>query len=55
MGHRRADPSHGQVEDSALGLSIAKWIAEKHRARLSVASTVHSGTTFEVAFPTDVA
>ena len=47
----RADPSRGQIEGSGLGLSIAKWIAEIHRARLSVASAVHSGTTFEVAFP----
>ena len=47
----RADPSRGRVEGSGLGLAIAKWIAEKHRARLSVASTVHSGTTFEVVFP----
>ncbi len=47
----RADPSRGQVEGSGLGLSIAKWIAEMHRAHLSVASAVHSGTTFEVTFP----
>lgn len=47
----RADPSRGQVEGNGLGLSIAKWIADLHRARLSVASAVHSGTTFEVAFP----
>ncbi len=47
----RADPSRGQVEGSGLGLSIAKWIAEIHRARLSVASTAQSGTTFEVGFP----
>jgi len=49
----RADPSRGQVEGNGLGLSIAKWIAEMHRARLSVASVVHSGTTFEIAFPAD--
>lgn len=48
----RADPSRGQVEGSGLGLSIAKWLAESHRARLSVSSAMHSGTTFEVAFPT---
>lgn len=47
----RADPSRGQVEGSGLGLSIAKWLADSHRARLSVASAVNSGTTFEVAFP----
>lgn len=47
----RADPSRGQIEGSGLGLSIAKWLAETHRARLTVASEEHSGTTFEVAFP----
>ncbi len=47
----RADPSRGQVEGSGLGLSIAKWIAEIHRARLSVVSSENVGTTFSVTFP----
>jgi heavy metal sensor kinase len=47
----RTDPSRSQVEGSGLGLAIAKWIAEMHRAELSVSSTVHEGTTFRVAFP----
>jgi two-component system, OmpR family, heavy metal sensor histidine kinase CusS len=47
----RADPSRGQIEGSGLGLSIAKWLAESHCARLSVSSTVNSGTIFEVTFP----
>jgi signal transduction histidine kinase len=47
----RADPSRSQVEGSGLGLSIAKWIADTHRARLSVASIEHAGTTVCVAFP----
>jgi heavy metal sensor kinase len=47
----RADPSRSQVEGSGLGLSIAKWIADTHRARLSVASIEHAGTTVRVAFP----
>jgi len=46
----RADPSRSQVEGSGLGLSIAKWIADTHRARLSVASAEHAGTAFSVVF-----
>lgn len=51
----RTDPSRSQVEGSGLGLAIAKWIAEMHHADLSVASTVHEGTTFRVAVPLCVA
>jgi heavy metal sensor kinase len=47
----RADPSRSQVEGSGLGLSIARWIADTHRARLSVASVEHAGTTVRIAFP----
>jgi heavy metal sensor kinase len=47
----RADPSRGQVEGSGLGLSIAKWIAEIHRADLSVISEENTGTTFSITFP----
>ncbi len=47
----RADPSRGQVEGSGLGLSIAKWIAETHHARLSVCSEENKGTMFGVTFP----
>jgi heavy metal sensor kinase len=49
----RADPSRSQVEGSGLGLSIARWIADTHRAQLSVASVEHAGTTVCVAFPLD--
>ena len=47
----RADPSRSQVEGSGLGLSIAKWIAEIHRADLSVESEERRGTVFRVVFP----
>jgi heavy metal sensor kinase len=47
----RADPSRSQVDGAGLGLSIAKWIAEVHRATISVQSKEGKGTTFQVAFP----
>lgn len=46
----RADPSRSQVEGSGLGLSIAKWIAEKHRAEICVASSETSGSSFSIIF-----
>lgn len=47
----RADPSRSQTEGSGLGLSIAKWIAEVHRASLTVTSENLKGTTVRVAIP----
>ncbi len=47
----RADPSRSQVEGAGLGLSIAKWIAEIHDARLWVESGESVGSTFQVVFP----
>ena len=36
---------------SGLGLSIAKWVTEAHRGRITVTSEVGIGTTFTVRFP----
>lgn len=36
---------------SGLGLSIVKWIADSHGARISVSSRVAQGTTFVIDFP----
>lgn len=47
----RADPSRSQVEGSGLGLAIAKWIADTHRARISVQSCENVGSVFQVMFP----
>ena len=47
----RADPSRSQVEGAGLGLSIAKWIADLHRAELTVTSNVNLGTVFRLEFP----
>jgi heavy metal sensor kinase len=46
----RADPSRSLVEGSGLGLSIAKWIADKHRAEIRVASSQASGSSFMIVF-----
>ncbi len=47
----RADPSRSLIEGNGLGLSIAKWIADKHHAGISAASSEHVGSTFRIAFP----
>jgi len=47
----RADPSRGLVEGNGLGLAIAQWIAETHRAKLTVESGQGQGSVFHVAFP----
>jgi signal transduction histidine kinase len=47
----RADTSRGQTEGNGLGLAIAKWIADCHRANLTVQSTPGHGSSFQVEFP----
>lgn len=47
----RGDPARGRGEGAGLGLSIARWIADAHRARIEVSSTEQSGTRIEVTFP----
>jgi len=47
----RADPSRSQVDGVGLGLAIAKWIADAHRATIAVESAEGRGTTFTVSFP----
>ena len=39
---------------AGLGLSIARWIANAHRASLTVDSTPLKGSTFQIAFPLPV-
>ncbi len=36
---------------SGLGLSIARWIADAHRAKLTVESSPMKGSRFEIRFP----
>ena len=40
---------------SGLGLSIARWIAEAHRAEITVDSTPLKGSVFQVRFPMAIA
>jgi signal transduction histidine kinase len=53
----RGDPSRTRsdggsaTEGAGLGLSIAKWIAEEHRAQMFVSSRAGSGTEVKVEFP----
>jgi heavy metal sensor kinase len=47
----RVDASRGQTEGSGLGLAIAKWIADCHRASLTVESAPGQGSSFRVSFP----
>jgi len=46
----RADAARSQP-GTGLGLAIAKWIADVHRADLTVESQPGSGSAFTVAFP----
>lgn len=48
---RSQPPQHQEQRGSGLGLSLARWIAEQHRASLTVASEVGVGSRFEVIFP----
>ena len=40
-----------EANGSGLGLSIAKWIADNHEIKISVASTPGKGTTFTLKIP----
>jgi signal transduction histidine kinase len=49
----RGDKSRTHTSNSGfgLGLSIAKWITEKHNGKIEVQSTVGKGTIFKVLLP----
>ena len=48
----RVDKSRSRADGSSgLGLSIAQWIASKHRGIIKVNSTPGQGTTFQVILP----
>lgn len=51
----RADASRNRdAGGSGLGLSIAKWIAESHRAEIQAESVAGAGSVFRVRFPSAV-
>ena len=48
----RADPARSSgVEGVGLGLSLAKWIVDRHHGRLAVDSHPGKGSTFSVFLP----
>jgi len=47
----RADKARSRESGAGLGLSIARWIAEAHRAEILVESVVGQGSTFQVRIP----
>jgi heavy metal sensor kinase len=49
----RADASRSsRVEGAGLGLSLVRWIVERHQGRVEVESRVGEGSTFTVWLPT---
>jgi heavy metal sensor kinase len=48
--HRAENPTRRDVAGTGLGLAIARWIAETHKANISVVSKPAEGSTFTVAF-----
>jgi two-component system, OmpR family, heavy metal sensor histidine kinase CusS len=46
----RADRSRSKVEGSGLGLAIARWIADVHKAELTVESRENEGAVFRISF-----
>ena len=48
----RADKARSRgLGGSGLGLSIARWIADRHQGAIQLTSTVGRGSTFEVQIP----
>ncbi len=47
----QSDASRSANGGAGLGLSIAKWIIEKHHGKIKISSKVGEGTTFDLTFP----
>lgn len=47
----RGDSARGHSEGAGLGLSIARWIADAHRAGIEIDSAPGGGTRVDVQFP----
>jgi signal transduction histidine kinase len=49
--YRAQEPQHRERRGSGLGLALARWVAEQHKATITVESTPGAGSCFKVAFP----
>jgi heavy metal sensor kinase len=49
--YRAEKPQHREETGSGLGLSLAKWIADQHKAYIVVDSARGAGSCFRVIFP----
>ena len=49
--YRAAEPQHLEKRGSGLGLALVRWVAEQHRATITVESTPGAGSCFQVVFP----
>lgn len=47
----QSDKARTKTDGAGLGLSIAKWIIDKHSGKTKVHSKVGQGTTIEISFP----
>ncbi|MGG1291818.1 HAMP domain-containing sensor histidine kinase [Bacillus smithii] len=47
----QSDKARTKSDGAGLGLSIAKWIIEKHNGKVKVDSQLGEGTRFEMTFP----
>jgi signal transduction histidine kinase len=47
----QADPSRSSPGGAGLGLSLVKWIVDRHHGRITVASRPGHGSTFSVTLP----
>ncbi|OAT72168.1 sensor histidine kinase [Parageobacillus thermoglucosidasius] len=47
----QSDKARTKSDGAGLGLSIAKWIIEKHNGKVKVHSELGKGTRFEIIFP----
>ena len=49
--YRAQQPQHPERRGSGLGLALARWVAEQHKATITVESSPGAGSCFQVAFP----